>query len=218
MPASRFAAWVGARTESAVTRVTKVTETPNPSVSAALEAAAEVTLASEPKVTPVTAPSPSAMGVTQVTQRPTARFPRKPIDVQYINPGNPSNTQNEECPTSPEVGVDPAWWRGFSEERAAIREIDGRRPREEAERLAFADVILKWHHRHGMRPDSRRCAGCDDELNGEAGLVLCDGARVHLDGARGVNCAIAYGLKWRGAAVAALRALGLDPPRGFTLL
>jgi hypothetical protein len=25
---------------------------------------------------------------------------------------------------------------------------------------------------------------------------------------------IAYGQKWRGAAVAALRALGLDPPKG----
>jgi hypothetical protein len=114
--------------------------------------------------------------------------------------------------------VDPAWWRGFSEERAAIREIGGGRRREEAEGLAFGDVILRWHHRYGVRPDSRRCAGCDDELTGEAGLVLCDGTRLHLDGARGVNCAIAYGLKWRGAAVAALRVLGLDPPRGFTLL
>jgi hypothetical protein len=119
-----------------------------------------------------------------------------------------------ECPTSPEVAADPAWWRGFSEERAAIREIDGGRRREEAAGLAFADVILKWHQRYGVRPDSRRCAGCGDELTGETGLVLCDGARVHLDGARGVKCAIAYGLKWRGAAVAALRVLGLDPPRG----
>jgi len=91
MPASRFAAWVGARTESAVTRVTKVTETPNPSVSAALEAAIEVTRAAEPKVTGVTAPGPSAMEVTQVTQRPTTRLLRKPTGDQHSNPGNPSN-------------------------------------------------------------------------------------------------------------------------------
>jgi hypothetical protein len=114
--------------------------------------------------------------------------------------------------------VDPTWWRVFYEERAVIREIDGKRPMEEAVGLAFGDVIIKWHHRYGVRPDSRRCAGCDDELPADAGLILCDGTRVHLDGARGINCAIAYGLKWRGAAVAALRVLGLDPPPGFTLL
>jgi hypothetical protein len=34
----------------------------------------------------------------------------------------------------------------------------------------------------------------------------------------GVNCIIAYGQKWRGAAITALRAIGLDPPKGFTLL
>jgi hypothetical protein len=40
MPASRFAAWVGVGSESAVTRVTKVAETSNPSRSTALETAA----------------------------------------------------------------------------------------------------------------------------------------------------------------------------------
>jgi hypothetical protein len=218
MPASRFAAWVGARTESAVTRVTRVTETPNPSFSVALEAAAEVTRAAEPKVTGVPAPSPSATEVTQITQRPTTRLLRKSTGDQHSNPGNPSNPQNGECPNSPEITADPAWWHDFAEERAAIREIDGGYPREEAEGLAFGDVILEWHHRYGVRPASHRCAGCDDELTGEAGLVLSDGARVHLDDMRGVDCAIAYGLKWRGAAVAALRALGVDPPPGFTLL
>jgi hypothetical protein len=218
MPASRFAAWAGTRKESRVTRVTRVTNTPNPSISAALEATAEVTRAAEPKVIGVTAPSPSAIEVTQVTQRPTSGLPRKPIDDQCSNPGNPSNPQNRECPTTPDVAADPAWWRGLFEERAAIREIDRGRLREDAEGLAFGDVILEWHQRHGVRPDSRRCACCGDELVGEAGFVLCDGARVHLDGVRGVNCVIGYGQKWRGAAVAALRALGVDPPKGFTLL
>ena len=91
MPASRFAAWVGARTEAGVTRVTKVSETPNPSVSAALEAATEVTRAAEPKVTGVTARGPSAMEVTQVTQRPTTRLLRKPPGNQHSNQGNPSS-------------------------------------------------------------------------------------------------------------------------------
>lgn len=218
MPASRFAAWAGNRTESRVTGVTRVTYNPNTSISAVLGVAAEVTRAAEPKVTRVTAPSLSVDEVTPVTQRSTLRLPRKPISDQCSNPGNPSNPQNEEYPTSLNVAADPAWWRDFFEERAAIREIDGGRSQEDAEELAFGDVILEWHHRHGAHSDPRRCPGCGDELAGEADLALCDGARVHLDAVRGVNCVIAYGQKWRGAAVTALRALGLDPPKGFTLL
>jgi hypothetical protein len=87
----------------------------------------------------------------------------------------------------------------------------------DAERLAFSEMILEWHRRYGARPNPHRCAGCGDALIGEHVLALCDGARVHLDGARGVNCVITYGKKWRGAAVAALRDLGFDPPKGFEL-
>jgi hypothetical protein len=159
-----------------------------------LGVAAEVTRAAEPKVTRVTAPSLSADEVTQVTQHWTSRLPKKHVDDQCGNPGNPGNAQNEEYPTSLNVPAHPAWWRDFFKERAAIREIVG------------------------AHSDPRRCPGCGDELAGEADLALCDGARVHLDAVRGVNCVIAYGQKWRGAAVTALRALGLDAPRGFTLL
>jgi hypothetical protein len=70
MPASRFAAWAGAPTAERVTRVTRVTERPNPSVSAALGVGSEVTRAAERKVTEVTARSPSAIELTQVTQHP----------------------------------------------------------------------------------------------------------------------------------------------------
>ena len=42
-------------------------------------------------------------------------------------------------------------------------------------------------------------------------------ARVHFDAARRNDCIIAFGQKWRGAAVAALKALGVDPPEGFGL-
>jgi len=40
---------------------------------------------------------------------------------------------------------------------------------------------------------------------------------VHFDGVHGVNCITAYGRKWRGAAVAAVRDLGIDPPQGLEL-
>ena len=216
MPASRFAAWAGAPTAERVTRVTRVTDRPNPSVSAALGVRSEVTRAAERKVIEVTARSPSAIELTQVTQQPMPGLPRKPIDEQVANPSNPSNPKNEEFPTSPNAAADLAWWRDLFEKRAVIREIDRGRPRENAEGLAFSDVILEWHLRYGARPDPRHCAGCGDELATEAGLVLCDGARVHLDGVRGVNCVTAYGQKWRGAALIALGALGINPPQGFT--
>jgi hypothetical protein len=116
-----------------------------------------------------------------------------------------------------DVAANPVWWRALFEQRAAFRELNGGRPQEEAEGLAFSDTILEWHHRYGARPDARRCPGCSDEFAGEAGLVLCDGARVHFDSAHGGNCLIAYGQKWRGAALAGLLMLGLDPPEGFTL-
>jgi hypothetical protein len=218
MPASRFAAWAGAPTAERVTGVTRVTERPNPSVSAALEADAEVTRAMQAKVTGVTAPRPSATEVTQVTQSTTPGFTRKLIADQCSNPGNLSNPQKEQCATSVDAAADPVWWRALFEQRAALRQLNGGRLREEAEVVAFSDTILEWHHRSGARPDSRRCSGCGDELRGGADLALCDGARVHLDAVHGVNCIITYGQKWRGAAVTALRTLGLDPPKRFTLL
>ena len=120
---------------------------------------------------------------------------------------------SRECPGAAEAG----YWRDFFDERAAHREFDGGHSRPEAERLAFGEMTLEWHRRHGARPDPLRCAGCGDELPSETGLTLCDGARVHFDGIRGTDCIISYGKKWRGAAVAALRALGFDPPQGFEL-
>ena len=80
-------------------------------------------------------------------------------------------------------------------------------------------MILEWHRRHGARVLPDRCAGCGDDLPDGAGLIVnSDGARVHFDGVRGVDCIIAYGTRWRGAAVAGLQALGLRPPEGFELL
>ena len=107
--------------------------------------------------------------------------------------------------------------RDFYGERAAHREFDGGHSRADAERLAFGEMILEWHRRYGARPDPHRCAGCGDDMPNERGLALADGARVHFDAVRGVNCIIGYGQKWRGAAAAALRELAFGPPQGFEL-
>src|SRR5262249_17592848 len=164
-----------------VTRVTRVTERSHPRVFAALDANAGITRVAEPQVTRVTAPSRSAVEVTQVPQHSTPRLPRKAIDDQCSNPDNPSNPGNEEYLTSLNIAAGLAWWGDFFEERVSVREIDGGRPREEAEGLAFGDTILEWHHRYGARLGSRRFAGCGDELAWEGGLVLSHGAPVPLE-------------------------------------
>jgi hypothetical protein len=111
------------------------------------------------------------------------------------------------------------WWHRHFIIRTIERELGGDRLHPEAERLAFGDMILEWHRRHGDRPDLGRCAGCGNQLPEFAGLVVDhDGVRVHFDAARRDDCIITFGQKWRSAAVAALKELGLDPPVGFELL
>jgi hypothetical protein len=127
--------------------------------------------------------------------------------------GDRATHASSECPAAAEAGR----WRDFFAERAAHREFDGGYSRADAERLAFGEMVLEWHRRYGARPDPHRCAGCGDDMPSEGGLALSDGARVHFDAVRGVGCIITYGQKWRGAAVAALRELGFDPPHGFEL-
>jgi hypothetical protein len=116
------------------------------------------------------------------------------------------------------AAVGAEYWRDLFDERAAHHEFDGGYSRADAERLAFGEMILEWHRLLGVPPEPNHCAGCGGELPGEGGFYLCDGAYVHFDGVRGVDCIVKYGKKWRGAAVAALRMLGFDPPQGFDLL
>jgi len=113
------------------------------------------------------------------------------------------------------VADHPAWWRDRYATRIAHWFHSGRRWHE-AELVAFSEVMLEWHRRRGTRADPRRCAGCGDELSSYVGLLVDrEGVRVHFDAVRRVDCIIAYGQKWRGAAAAGLVALGLDPPSGF---
>jgi hypothetical protein len=43
-------------------------------------------------------------------------------------------------------------------------------------------------------------------------LGTVDGNRVHLDDAQRLDCLIAFGVRWRGAATRALAAMGLQQP------
>ena len=112
-----------------------------------------------------------------------------------------------------DVRSDPAWWRDQYEERARHRELGGRRPRAEAEVLAWGDMQWLWHKQRSERVPPGICGGCRKPIRTAEAIPLIDGAYVH-DG-KGHECLIAYGSRWRRQATAELRAFGLEPPPGF---
>jgi hypothetical protein len=87
----------------------------------------------------------------------------------------------------------------------------------EAARIAWGEIEHHWHMQHGERLPHWQCAGCREPIGGLSSLELADGNRVHLDGAHGLDCLLAFGERWRAEATAGLRALGLDPPPDLKL-
>jgi hypothetical protein len=106
----------------------------------------------------------------------------------------------------------PAWWRRHYIVRAIDWELSGIRSGRQARDLAWGELLNEWHRRHGTCIPQWQCAGCDQPIGGLAALDLADGNRVHLDK---LDCLLGFGARWRGEAVAGLRALGLDPPADF---
>jgi hypothetical protein len=84
-----------------------------------------------------------------------------------------------------------------------------KRPWQEARLLAWGDLQNDWHLQHGTHFPAAQCAGCGKRIDGHEALDMPDGNRVHRDP---LDCAIAFGKRWRGAANAALAAFGLVPP------
>jgi hypothetical protein len=96
-----------------------------------------------------------------------------------------------------------------------IAKHEVRRPRAEAKRLAYGELILQWHRWNGRRWPPWQCAGCDAPISGAATLDLADGNRVHFDER---ECLTRFGGRWRGAATTGLQSFGLELPDGFELL
>jgi hypothetical protein len=88
-------------------------------------------------------------------------------------------------------------------------------PASEAERLSWGELQVRWRRLHGELAPEWQCAGCTEPIGGREALPVDDGNRVHLDDAHGLDCIIAYGERWRGAATRALVAMGLRPPPGM---
>jgi hypothetical protein len=124
-------------------------------------------------------------------------------------------SQRDDVVSSPAdtSGSDSAWWRDQYERRSRHRELGGRRSRAEAELLAWHELEWRWHKQHGEQLPPGICGGCRKPIGTAETILLIDGNRLH--GGEGHECLAAYGRRWRATAVAALHALGLDPPPGF---
>jgi hypothetical protein len=109
------------------------------------------------------------------------------------------------------AGDDLPAWRRWMGRIYHNRVASGRSPHD-AHRLTLGEAECVWHERYGAVPDRDHCAGCGVLMIDHPGSPLPDGARVHLDEVHGVECLIAYGDRWRGAARAALEAMGI---KGF---
>jgi hypothetical protein len=110
-------------------------------------------------------------------------------------------------------GSDPTWWRDHYKERSRHWEPRGRRSLREAERIAWGELQWRWHKDHGERVPPGICGGCRKPIAMTKTIPLIDGTRIH--DVEGHECLISYGRRWRNAATAGLRALGLDPPAAF---
>jgi hypothetical protein len=100
------------------------------------------------------------------------------------------------------------------EERVGIRIYDAGYTRQEAERLAYGEIIEQWCERHPVRLLPGSCAGCGEPL-ATCRLELPDGAHVHWEQDQDFRCLIAYGFRRKRRAVEVLALGGLQPPVGW---
>lgn len=78
--------------------------------------------------------------------------------------------------------------------------------------LAWGELQNHWHRLFGAKLPGWQCAGCGAPIGPGDRFDTGDGNRVHFDDRHGLDCLIAYGARWRGAATRALAAMGLEPP------
>jgi hypothetical protein len=111
----------------------------------------------------------------------------------------------------PPTGDTPEAWQLWHQGRVALWLRYGHSP-VEAGNITWSEAEIIWHLWYGATPSRDRCAGCDAFMLDEPGMLLPDGAVIHVGPDYGFECQIAYDDQWRGAARAGLEALGLDPP------
>lgn len=106
------------------------------------------------------------------------------------------------APFGPEPEDWGAWFAAETAKRAPALGPEGARRR-------VAGIALNlWNIHHGERGEANRCAGCGGYLPPSAAFTLGDGATIHAYETF-MECLIAYGNRWRPAALAGLQRLGL---------
>jgi len=119
-----------------------------------------------------------------------------------------------EAPFGAPTSNNPVEWRDWLDERSAIREHLGCYSREEADSLAFGEAVEGWLSRFYVPPTVAACAGCGKPLDGP---VLQVGNGVRVCDRHDHACLIRYGTARKRRGVGGLCALGIEPPRGWTL-
>ena len=109
-------------------------------------------------------------GVTGVTGV-TPAAPRLALDVRSsfghagtpVTPVTPVTRVSSGAPSREPRSLATVWkpedWLAYFNERAAVREFDGRMSRSEAERHAFEDTVAQWMALHPA-PPTEVCHGC----------------------------------------------------------
>ena len=80
--------------------------------------------------------------------------------------------------------------------------------------MAYGEAVEAWLAQFYKPPTVAACAGCGKPLDG-AVLQVGNGARVCDRSDH--SCLIRYGTARKQHGVQGLRALGIEPPRGWTL-
>jgi len=124
-----------------------------------------------------------------------------PFGSAVTESGRPSDTLNQSVESD---------WQALFDERAAIRQYDGRHTRAEAERLAWGELENRWHMQYGERISRDMCAGCRGPIGNSVAIDLIDGNRVHS--VPTTTAFVQHGQRWRAAARRALIAFGIKPP------
>ena len=106
-----------------------------------------------------------------------------------------------------QLRCNPAEWR--ARHREALVFWGTFHTEREAAALAWGEMVALWHRRHGERLPPEICAGCRTPIDDAEVLTLAGGARVHI---ATLDCLIAFGERWRGAAARSLTAMGLVAP------
>jgi len=122
---------------------------------------------------------------------------------------NGATAQHLTAESSPDRAIPTPAADCLARHREALAYWSAFHPAGEAARLAWGEIEHHWHMKYGERLLPDLCAGCRRPIGGAEALCLADDSRVHLDN---LGCLIQYGTRWRVAATAALRRMGLTPP------